>query len=166
MDNYNHFFYAEQLAKWLKPISHDSVNKRYFRATGQTKMQELMDNFRSVSGAAIIAVDGKIIDFGWSNSDSLMIKPLYEIVILFPAQSKDADSIFIAQEKAKNVAFQCIAKIMHDARKYLNGCDKIDPASFQIDGFGPFADYFFGVELSFSLSDGLDYQLNAEMWNS
>lgn len=166
MANYNHFMYVEALAIGLIEISHSIDNKRFFRATGQTKMEELMNNFRSVTGGAMIAVDGKIIDFGWNDSDSLMVNPKYGIVILFPAQSADSASIFIAQDRAAQVALQCIAKMMQDASKYLNGCDKIDPSSFQIDGFGPFADYFFGVEISYSLSDGLNYQLNPQMWNS
>lgn len=162
---YNHFQYSETLARKLKPIGHNDGDCHFFRASGQTRMTELINNVSSVNGGVLIAVDGKIIDFEWINSDSLIVNPTYGIVIIFPTKSTDTGSIFAAQTKATDVALQCIAKIMQDASRYKDGCDKIDPDSFQIDGFGPMGDLFYGIELSFSLADGLNYELNPEMWN-
>ena len=162
--DYNHFTYSEMLARKLKPIAHTDDDCHFFRASAQTKMQELLENISSAKGGVLIAVDGKIIDFSWNNSDSLMIKPTYGIVILFPAKSTDANTIFAVQAQATEVALQIIAKMMQDANRYISDCDKIDPESFQIDGFGPMADLFYGVELSFNLDDGLNYELNPDMW--
>lgn len=161
---YNHFQYSENLARKLKSIAHTDSDCHFFRASGQSKMTELVNNISSVNGGVLIAVDGKIMDFGWNNSDSLMIHPAYGIVIVFPTKSTDAETIFEAQAHATEVILQCISKMMQDAAGYKNGCDKIDPESFQIDGFGPIADLFYGVELSFKLSDGLNYGLKPEMW--
>jgi len=163
---YNHFQYTEALARKLKAISHSDSKCRYFRATGQSKLQDLYNNMSSINGCIMIAVDGKIIDFELNSTDSLIVGPQYGIVIVLPTQSSDESTVFNAQEEAKNIMLQCIFKMLQDARRYQNGCDNIDFSSLQIDGFGPIADLFYGVELSFKMKEGQNYELNPEMWNS
>ena len=53
----------------------------------------------------------------------------------------------------------------HDWRNYQNGCQYLDGNSFEIAGFGPVADLFYGVMISFTLSRGIDFRMNKDMWH-
>ncbi|MDD4778904.1 MAG: hypothetical protein PHV53_11545, partial [Fermentimonas sp.] len=57
-----------------------------------------------------------------------------------------------------------IARMLHDYNNYIDDCDKIDPNSFQLSGFGPIGDSFYGVILDFNLNEGVNYMLNPSMW--
>ncbi len=160
---YNHFSYCEDIARRLKAIGHSDVEKHFFRATEQTEVQELENNMTSARGFILIAVDGKNIDFGWK-ADSLIGIPVYGIVIAGQVSSSDTDTIFDTQDDCSKLAVQVIAKMAEDAEKYNFGAEFIDLGTFAMNGFGPIADLFYGVYLTFTLKEGVNYTINPEMW--
>lgn len=161
---YDHFEYSEMLARSLKEIAHDDQRKRYYRATEQTTLEELRASFSSVRDTIMVAFDSQLFDYEWKTSDSLIEKYQVGILILQPASPSDTSSIFRAQKESARIAKECINKLMNDAYHYKHDCDKIDPASFQITGFGPVVDTFYGVMLNYTLDYGVNYSLNPEMW--
>lgn len=161
---YKHFDYSEMLARSLKEIGHTNSKTKFYRATAQTELQELEQNISNVSGTILIAIDEHISYFDYKDSDSLIEKPIYSIVIAKQTKATDTRTIFAAQENCKALAKQAISKMLRDAHVYVAGCDKIDPASFFIEGFGPIGGLFYGVILSFSLTEGINYELKPEYW--
>ena len=101
----------------------------------------------------MLAVDGKDSGFQFRNSDSLMERPAYSLVIAKQTSSSDSDTVFAAQQECKAVMMQVISRMLNDARDYKHRCDLIDPDSFRIEGFGPIGDLFYGVMLWFALDD-------------
>lgn len=162
---YNHFNYAEMLARRLKAISHTDKDCHFFRATEQTELRELEDNITAAKGTILIAIDGVNSNFSWNLSDSLMERPMYSLVIARQTSSTDSETVFAAQKQCKEIALQCIAKLLQDAEKDVRGCMFIDEGSFSIDGFGPIADMFYGVIVSYSFTQGLNYMIDSAMWN-
>jgi hypothetical protein len=161
---YNHFSYSEKLARRIKAVGHTDDDCHFFRATENQSYQEMAANLSSVSGFVMIAIDGKNSGFLWVDSDSLIERPTYSLVILRQTSINDVDQMFESMELCKVIALQCIAKMLQDARQYVDGCHLIDPASFSIDGVGPVADNFFGVIIQFSLLQGIDYMIDPDMW--
>lgn len=161
---YNHFSYSEKLARRIKAVGHTDNDCHFFRATENQSYQEMAANLSSVSGFVMIAIDGKNSGFLWVDSDSLIERPTYSLVILRQTSINDVDQMFESMELCKVIALQCIAKMLQDARQYVDGCHFIDPASFSIDGVGPVADNFFGVIIQFSLLQGIDYMIDPDMW--
>ena len=78
---YNHFKYTEKLATQLAPIAHTDHQPRFFRATEQTEMVELNEKINKVKGMIMVAIDGSTLDIKLNNTDSLMERPGYSLVI-------------------------------------------------------------------------------------
>lgn len=161
---YNHFQYSENLARKLKAIGHTDSDCHFFRATEQTELRELEDNLSSAHGMIMLAVDGKDSGFQFRNSDSLMERPAYSLVIAKQTSSSDSDTVFKAQQECKAVMMQVISRMLNDARDYKHRCDLIDPDSFRIEGFGPIGDLFYGVMLWFALDEGVNFEIKPDMW--
>jgi hypothetical protein len=161
---YDHFKYSEKLARQLVPISHTDTDCHFFRATERSELKELNEKISRAHGMIMIAIDGAISDFSLNNTDSLIERPGYSIVIVKQTKSTDTDTIFQAQEACKEVMIEVIARMLHDYSKYIDGCDKIDMSSLPMYGFGPIGDLFYGVILDFYLDEGVNYKLNPAMW--
>lgn len=156
--------YGEILARSLKAINHTDQKCKFYRATAQTELQELETNISNASGTILIAINERIVPFDFSNSDSLIKKPVYSLVFAQQTKATDTSTIFKAQEECEVLAMQAISKMLQDAHEYKNGCEYILPESFFIEGFGPIADLFYGVIMSFSLARGVNYQLKPDYW--
>lgn len=160
---YNHYDYCEAIARKLKPIGHSDSDRHFYRATEQTELQELVERMSSAHGMIMIAIDGSFRSFR-HEADSLMELPSYTIAIAKQTRSTDTDTIFDAIRDSKAAMMQVISRMLCDAREYQHDCELIDASSFRMEGFGPIADLFYGVILSFSLNEGVDYCVNPEMW--
>lgn len=161
---YNHFKYTEKLATQLAPIAHTDHQPRFFRATEQTEMVELNEKINKVKGMIMVAIDGSTLDIKLNNTDSLMERPGYSLVIAKQTKSTDTNTIFEAQNESKAVMKEVIARMLHDYNNYKDNCDKIDTSSFQMSGFGPIGDMFYGVILDFYLDEGASFKINTAMW--
>lgn len=161
---YNHFQYSEKICKALKPFSWSQENGSFFRATEQTELQELNENISNAQGLIMIAINPAASAFQFHNSDSLMRRIPYSMVIVNQTSSTDTDSIFNSQSKCENIAIEICSRIMCDARQYRNGCELIDPDSFTIEGIGPIGDNFYGVMLQFEAVQPVIYKPNQNLW--
>lgn len=161
---YNHFEYGEMLATKLKPISHSPTDKHFFRATQQDELEELTERISAASGTILIAIDGTQSSLDASKADSLMEQPLYYFAVVQQTDSTNSTTIFEAQSKCKKILIQIVSKMLQDAYINKSGLALLDKSSFLMKGFGPIADNFFGVLMSFSLNEGLNFKLNPEMW--
>ena len=162
---YNHFEYGEMLASKLKAIKHTKEDVHFFRATEQTRYEDLVDSMSSAHGTILIALNGAVSDFLWVDSDSLMERPQYSFCVLKNTVSDDTDTIFLAQSECKEIAMQIIARMLRDSDSYKNnGLNLINKNSFKIEGIGPVGDNFYGVELSFSFDQGTDFRIDTTMW--
>lgn len=160
---YNHYEYCEAIARKLKSIQHTDTDRHFFRAIEQSELQELEQNISSAHGMIMIAIDGSFSSFQYQ-ADSLMERPTYSVIIAKQTKSTDTDTIFQAIYDSKVAMKQVLSRIMCDARSYKYSCDMIDTSSFQLEGFGPIGDLFYGVILTFSMVEGVNFKLNSEMW--
>ncbi|MBK5720144.1 hypothetical protein JGH11_04585 [Dysgonomonas sp. Marseille-P4677] len=166
MDNgkYNHYQYCEAIARKLKPIQHSEDKKQFFEATEQDELETLEARLSDTSGILFIAIDGSESAFGWKNSDSLMEQPTYKFAIVEKTLSDDSSTIFKAQQHCKAIAMQVIAQMMQDAQDYKAGMELLDPGSFQLKGFGPIGNNYYGILVGFSFDQGINYNINPELW--
>ena len=160
---YNHYEYCEAIARNLKSIQHSDADRHYFRAIEQTELTELEQRISSAHGMIMIAIDGSFSSFQ-HDSDSLIQRPTYTIVIARQTKVSDTDTIFQAVADSRQTMMQVISRMLCDAKSYKSGCDLIDPSTFQLEGFGPIGDLFYGVILTFSLAEGVSYAIDPSMW--
>lgn len=160
---YNHYEYCEAIARNLKAIQHTDTDHHFFRAIEQTELSELEQNISSAHGMIMIAIDGSFSSFQ-HESDSLVQRPTYTIVIAEQTKASDTDTVFQAIADSRASMMQVISRMLCDAKNYQHDCDLIDPSTFQLEGFGPIGDLFYGVILSFSLAEGVNFAVNPEMW--
>lgn len=167
MDNgkYNHYEYCEAIARKLKPIKHTEEKKKFFQATEQDELEDLNERLSECTGILFIAIDGTESLFDWKNSDSLMEQPTYLFAIIQQTESGNSQTIFNAQQNCKQIAIQVIAHMMQDYHNYKKGMDLLDPSSFQMKGFGPIRNDFYGVLVSFSFDQGTNYEINQDLWD-
>lgn len=156
--------YGEMLARSLKAINHADQKCKFYRATAQTELQELEANISNASGTILIAINERIVPFDYNSSDSLIKKPIYSLVFAQQTKATDTSTIFKAQEDCEALAMQAMAKMLQDAHAYRDGCEYILPESFFIEGFGPIADLFYGVIMSFTFARGVNYELKPQYW--
>jgi hypothetical protein len=162
---YEHFIYGEWLAEHLAAIRHTASDPHFFRATEQTSYNDLLNSISSAHGVILIAIDDMNARLSFSAPDSLIEFPKYTFLILRETNSDDIDSLFAAQSECRQIALQIIARMKFDSLRYSdNGMNNLDENSFQISGAGPVSDNFYGVELSFSFNNGIDYHVNADFW--
>lgn len=160
---YNHYEYCEAIARNLKSIQHSDADRHYFRAIEQTELTELEQRISSAHGMIMIAIDGSFSSFQ-HDSDSLIQRPAYTIVIAKQTKASDTDTVFQAIADSRQAMMQVISRMLCDARDYQSNCDLIDPSTFQLEGFGPIGDLFYGVILTFSLAEGVSYAIDPSMW--
>jgi hypothetical protein len=165
MSKYNHYSYCEMLATRLKPIGHTTNERRFFRATEQDSPEELATRISAAQGTILVAIDGADSSFSMPNSDLLVEKPAYSLLLLSQTESDNTDSIFAAQQSCRQIAKEIIAKMLEDALKYLNGLEFVDGNSFKVGGIGPVGDNFYGVNMSYTFIQGTPYSLTPGMWN-
>ncbi len=155
--------YGEMLARSLKAINHTDHKCQYYQATEQTELQELEQNISNASGTILIAIDGQMSGYAFEN-DNLIEKPMHSIVIAKQTKATDARTITAAQKECKQIMDQVIARMLNDACLYNDHCDKIDVNTMTVDGFGPIAGVFYGVILTFTLNEGVNYMIKSDYW--
>lgn len=165
MDRYNHFEYCEKLARKLKPIQHTDETRRFFKATEQDELSDLEQRLSDTDGVLLIAIDGVESAYDWKDSDSLMKRPSYKVAIVEQTTSGDTQSIFNAQEHCKKIGEQVIAYMMNDYHDYVKGMDLLLPSSFQMKGFGPIGNNYYGILMSYTFDQGVNYEIDPELWD-
>lgn len=156
--------YGEMLARNLKAVNHTDNKPQYYEATDQTELYELEQNISNASGTILIAIDGQMSGFTF-DYDNLIEKPFHSIVVAKQTKATDARSITEAQQDCKQIIDQVIARMLLDAYMDKYECDKIDASTFTTQGFGPIGGVFYGVILSFSLSEGVNFTLKNDYWH-
>ena len=70
---YNHFQYAEMLARHLVAISHTDEDPHFFRASEQGDLIELTQMISRAHDVIMIAVDGQASDFNFNRAAHVSI---------------------------------------------------------------------------------------------
>jgi hypothetical protein len=162
---YNHFEYGRYLAENLKAIQHTASEPHYFRATDQIALTDLLQRISQASGILLVAWDAMKSGFEWHGSDSLIERPEYAFWLLKQTAGDDIETVFSAQNECRTIAKEIVARMFADSDNYApNGLNLLDKGSVKLEGIGHAGDNFFGVEISFSFIQGINYQLKPEMW--
>jgi len=161
---YNHFSYAEMLARSLKKVGHADDERHFLKFDEVVELEDLATQITSVNGMILVAIDGHNSDFSLNGADALQETPQYFIVILKNSPLGDLDLYYTTKRECKIVAEECIKKLLIDRHYEVNGLEHLDAGSITCRGVGPIGDNFFGVIVGFTLNDPKIFQLNPEMW--
>ncbi len=161
---YNHFAYAEKLARSLKAIGHRDDEQHFLKFDEVVELDDLATQMTSLDGMILVAIDGHNSDFSLNGADALQETPQYFIVILKSSPLGDLDLYYATKKDCKTVVEECIKKLLIDRHYEVNGLEHLDTGSITCRGIGPVGDNFFGVIVGFTLNDPRTFQLNPEMW--
>ena len=159
MDTYNHFTYGETIARRLKPIAHTDARPRFFTAFGLEDLYNFDDKLSSVTGTILIAVDGYESDSSDNGFDSLNDRRTYSFIVARNTVNDRPDTITQAVQQCRPLAKQIRNHLFH--QKELKS---IIDRNTQITGIGPIGDNFFGVVLTFYLTESEDFYIDATYW--
>lgn len=164
MDTYNHFQYAEWLARNLKPIGHTDANCHFLRSDEVEEISDLEERMSVISGFVLVAIDGHNSDFSWQNCDNLVDVPQYFIAVLRQCESGNIDALHAAKAECKDILMQVVCRMMLDWDGELSGLHVLDPDSMTMRGIGPISQNFYGVMLGFNLRKPVPFHLDKKMW--
>lgn len=159
MEIYNHFVYGETLARRLKAIAHTDDRPRFFTAFGIEDLYNFDDKLSSVTGTILIAVDGLESDSTDNGFDSINDRRTYSFIVARNTVNDRPATITAAAEQCRILAKQI--------RNYLFQKTELQgliERSTQITGIGPIGDNFYGVILTFSLSEPEEFYIDATYW--
>lgn len=159
MEIYNHFVYGETIARRLKAIAHTDDRPRFFTAFGIEDLYNFDDKLSSVTGTILIAVDGLESDSTDNGFDSINDRRTYSFIVARNTVNDRPATITVAAEQCRALAKQI--------RNYLfqkTELQGIIDRSTQITGIGPIGDNFYGVMLTFSLSEPEEFYIDATYW--
>lgn len=159
MEIYNHFYYGESLARCLKDIAHTDNHPRFFTAFGIEDLYNFDDKLSSVTGTILIAVDGLESDSTDNGFDSINDRRTYSFIVARNTANDRPATITAAAEQCRVLAKQIRNYLFQKAE--LQG---IIDRNTQITGIGPIGDNFYGVILTFSLSEPEEFFIDANYW--
>ena len=156
---YDHFEYAEQVARRLRRIGHTPERPRFFRAFGLEDLFTFEDKLSSVSGFVLIAVNGYESDSSDNRADGLTDTCQYAYIVARNTVGDRPETIQSAFEESRRLCKQIRNLLLLDDR--LRGILRRDT---QINGIGPIGDNFYGCMLSISVEEPEGYGLDGEEW--
>lgn len=159
MDTYNHFAYGENLARRLKAIAHTDNRPRFFTAFGLEDLYNFDDKLSSVTGTILIAVDGHESDSTDNGYDSLNDRRTYSYIVARNTVNDRPTTINQAAEQCRILAKQIRNRLFNE-----ESLKKIIDLNTQITGIGPIGDNFYGVILTFSLTEPEEFYIDASYW--
>lgn len=166
--------YMKTIATKLKEIKHvdgDDEQKRFYRCTSLSEMEELLQNLTVVKFPALIVHDtleGSLLDndgSGFFDDQNYYFYVINNIAILdFDAKEK-------AVKDCKAIMRKIISKMRHDRNQdYRNTATKtglkfLDTKSFTYFSVGPIGDNCFGIYCSFSMLEPDSINYNENDWD-
>lgn len=169
---YDHILYTKDCATKLKAIGHTDQSPRHHIISGAGSMDELLQNIdHADEGYHLLAsdnIDGKI---GYE-SDSPTDRQMNQFCIVKRVAIADFAARADAKRDCKGIAAKVVARYLYDS--YLVnvnpaiadtwGLKNLDPRSFSYQSIGPYADGFFGVEVTFDVFNSVDLVYADDDW--
>ena len=157
---YDHYAYCEQLARTLKAVGHDDQRPRFFTAFGLEDLYNFEDKLSAVTGMVLIAVDGTEMDSTGNRADGLADTCTYSIILAKNTQRDRPDTIAQAVRESKATALQVrnLLLLDPDLRDGLG-------LEMQLNGIGPIGDGFYGVMLTYTVTEYPDYDIDSSFFN-
>lgn len=150
---YNHINYMQSVAASLVAAP------EFFPAFSMDELVMMDAKLSSIKGKVLIAVDGKENTHELNGADAMHATPIYSVIVAGPTNSSKPSSIFAMRDECEPIIQQIIAKLQLDPDVDVVG-------GFKTCGIGPIGDNFYGVYLTFSLSESESYTLDPLMWKA
>lgn len=156
---YDHYAYCEQVARTLKAVGHDDQRPRFFTVFGLEDLYNFEDKLSAVTGMVLIAVDGTEMDSTDNRADGITDTYTYSIILAKNTQRDRPDTIAQAIRQCQVAALQVRNLLRLDPDlQYSLGLE------MQLNGIGPIGDGFYGVMLTFTVTDYPDYTIDEKQW--
>lgn len=168
--NFNGITYFTNVAMHMKAIGHSPENQHFFRASNVLQLQELLQNLTKAQYPALVFFDKRDGRFDDQNSNNLVDRQFYQLLILKPAGIEDSDQRQQAIDDCFAIIRRIISRMTRDWLAANRGNDttglrNLDRGSMYYNSVGPLVDNLFGMELAFTLREPVDTTYNADDWN-
>lgn len=159
MESYNHFIYGESIARKLKDIGHTDERQRFFTAFGLEDLYNFDDKLSSVTGTVLIAVDGCESDSSDNGYDSLNDRTTYSFIVARNTISDRPQTIDQSVACCRILAKQIRNRLLNDPE-----LKQLIDRSTQITGIGPVGDNFYGVVLTYHITEPEVFFVDPIFW--
>jgi hypothetical protein len=165
MERFDFIAYMLLCAEQLKEIGHSESEKRFFRITGLTQLEELIFNLSEASYPAVMVENnqnGNLTDK--CPSDNVVDIPYYSFMIIDKAEFNNHDLVESVKENCKALGLKIISRLIRDKRNMQNGLVFLDVSSISYSTFGPIGDNTYGVSFSFTVPWQADITYDPDDW--
>lgn len=167
MEPFDFLTYMQECAEQLKDILHTAEEKRFFRITGLSQLEELLFNLPDANFPALMVENnqnGNLTDK--SPSDNVVDIPYYSFMVIDKAEFNDHDLVQSTKENCKAIGLKIISRMIRDKRNMLNSLVFLDVSSISYSTFGPIGDNTYGVSFSFTVPWQADITYDSTDWQS
>lgn len=165
MERFDFQEYMLACAEQLKEIRHTEEERKFFRITGLSQLEELLFNLPDATFPAMMVdnnQNGNLTDK--SPSDNVVDIPYYSFMIIDKAEFNDHDLVEAAKENCKALGLKIISRMIRDKRTMQNGLVFLDVSSISYTTFGPIGDNTYGVSFSFTVPWQADVSYDSNDW--
>lgn len=154
---YNHYIVLEEIA--TKVLDHSEENKRFFKASGLSEIEELISQLSSVQDYGMIASDDDDFSKESGQTRAIFKKNEYSFVIFKKFEDGNMEDLFQVKDWCKNTANTISDIIDHYCRKHAHGIRPLSINKFKFYSLGNMYG-FWAMQCVFFVTEPYEYEIN------
>lgn len=167
---FNFITYMQSIAENLLALGHSSSTKHFFRVSGISGLEEILQNLSTAEYPALCVVDNPEGRMSSDNKVGVIDRQYYYFFVITPAKTEDAVSRHEAIDDCLSISKQIVSKMLYD---YMNenrvfgnitGLMRLQTDSFSYKSVGPLGDNCHGVWISFSVINESGIRYDTTQW--
>jgi hypothetical protein len=162
--------YMQSIAENLLALGHSATTKHFFRVSGISGLEEILQNLSTAEFPALCVVDNPEGRMASDNRAGVIDRQYYYFFVIKPSKTEDADSRHEAIADSLTISKQIVSKILND---YMNenrvfgnatGLMRLQTDSFSYKSVGPLGDNCHGVWISFAVINESGIRYDTSQW--
>jgi hypothetical protein len=172
MSKFNFTAYMLDIAIKSKDVAHvesDQENKRFFRSSSVTNLEEIIEQLPRFKGYAIVVEDNCEGSYSSNNTVTFLDRQICSFFLLRKAELLNAEDRGDELRASESVMRKIIARMRRDWMNDNNlksdiGLRNVDFGTISYFSFGPVLDNCYGVHCSFVNPTLQDTKFNPDDW--
>ena len=156
--------YMENIAIKLKDISHSNTDKRFWRVSGISDLEDVLLNIRIYKGMQLVIEDNKEAGFVDRNTDNIIEQPYFSFYVLKKSRVTSMEDRTAAVNACLAATRKILSRMRLNKRHNEYGLQFLDFNSVRYSTVGPLGDNYNGIMCSFMLRDEAELFYNVEDW--
>lgn len=154
---YNHYILLEEIA--TKVLDHSEENKRFFKASGLSEIEELISQLSSVQDYGMIASDDDDFSKDSGKARDIFKTNEYSFVVFKKYEDGNMKDLFQVKQWCKNTVNTVSDILDHYCRKHEHGIRPLSIQKFKFYSLGNLYG-FWAIQCVFFVTEPYSYTIN------